>query len=157
MQAAGAAVATIEGRLLAAGYRPLLVRLAAGNAVREAGIVSLAEARIPRAPGEQRAFSVEVDFACTCSFQLTVSVFDSHADAAHHSAGAGRRAAQAIARLCPGVSACRRSPRPYEARHSGVSRDRVIGVAEYQAFSDNGTSIVPLTDFKEIVAVASGT
>ena len=47
IQAAGVVAAKIEGRLLAAGYKPLAVRLAAGNAVHQTGLVSFAEARFP--------------------------------------------------------------------------------------------------------------
>src|SRR5262249_39347281 len=128
---AARAVATqIERRLRRAGYPIDAVRLLPQGTAFQL-LVTPAESRAA-VPGEQLAFFVQADFACTCSFHFTVSVFDSHADALTDERNQASQNREIAVRLCSRRPACRRSPARWLPAHAGLARDAVSGVVEYQ-------------------------
>jgi len=150
--------AEIESRLRAAGYGIVPVRLGPAQGAPPAfhGVVSAASIVTPAAPGEQQAFRVQVAFACTCSFDVTISVFRSSVDASRYETTAARAAANDLEQRCAYTPGCRRHPRTYEQAHRDATRERTVGTIEYEASTNDGVSIVPLRDFNQVVALASG-
>jgi hypothetical protein len=128
--AASQLATTIKTRLTAAGYRPTPPSQLIGSATNP--------------PIPEQAFTIAIDPTSPESFTVTVLIFHSAADAklfAKHNAAA-----------CKALAACRKA----QKANYGQGRQRNIGSVIYGATSDSGTSVVPISDFDKIVALAQG-
>lgn len=121
---------TIENRLSAAGYTP-----APPNAL----IGSSADPPVP-----EQAFTIAVNPKSPEGYTVTVLVFHSSKDAnlfvKHNNAA------------CKAISACRTS----QKANYGQRRQQTVGPIIYGAASASGTSVVPTSSFKKIIALAQG-
>lgn len=129
--AAGRLATTIKARLTAAGYKP---------ATPSALIGSPSDPPIP-----EEAFTIAIEPKSPESFTVTVLVFHSTKDAKlflKHNAAA-----------CKALAACRKA----QKANYGQGRQRNIGSVIYGATSVSGTSVVPVTSFQKIIALAQGT
>ena len=123
--------ASIEARLTAAGYKVTPPPVAAGSA--------------PAPPPRPvRTFQVRVDFTSPRSFSLYVVVFASPADAT--------LTVERAAAKCDASAQCR----AYQRQDRQIYRQKVLGAVVYSATSDDGHSIVPVSRFDRLVAIASG-
>jgi hypothetical protein len=129
--AASQLATTIKARLTAAGYKPTPPSALIG---------SPSDPPIP-----EQAFTIAIDPKSPESFTVTVLIFHSTKDAKlflKHNAAA-----------CKALSTCRKALKA----NYGQGRQRNIGSVIYGATSVSGTSVVPLTDFDKIIALAQGT
>ena len=121
----------IKARLTAAGYRPTAPGALIGSP--------------NNPPIPEQAFTIAIDPKSPESFTVTVLVFHSTKDAKlflKHNAAA-----------CKALAACRKA----QKANYGQGRQRNIGSVIYGATSVSGISVVPVTSFQKIIALAQGT
>ena len=128
--AASVLATTIKARLTAAGYTPTAPTALIGSP--------------SNPPIPEQAFTIAIDPKSPETFTVTVLVFHSAKDAKlflKHNAAA-----------CKALAACRKA----QKANYGQGRERNIGSVIYGATSVSGTSVVPVSSFQKIIALAQG-